>query len=517
MQDKPTELARITPRNGVVTLTGYGLRVHVERGYLQLSDGIADERREGRFHKTDRSLKRLVVLGHSGTITFDALRWLHDAGVSFTQLDADANVLAVSAALGRNDGRLRRSQALALHNGVAIEIAKQLIEQKLLGQARVLTEIEGTDAAAQRIIKIRERIAMAKNADHVRVLEAEAAKLYWEQWSPVPMQFIKKDSRRVPDHWRTFNQRVSQLSLSPRRATNPANAVLNYLYAILEVETTLALHKVGLDPGLGLLHADQRGRDSLSLDLMEAVRPEVDSFVLNTLTDQRFRKADFFETTEGGCRILPPLTERLTETAQRWADLVAPNAEQTAQALMDSAAEERTVTLATPLTQSNRSAGRRTLGQAKPGLKRVPRLQLPTCKACGDDLQDSDQTYCDKCRPEQRGEQIEEFKMSGPRRLKQLREQGQYPAHSEEANEKRMLTQQRHAEERKRWAAQEPTIDRDAFEKCIRPGLQSIPLGRIRAATGLSKPFCSRIRSGKSTPHERHWAALQQLIQDSHG
>jgi CRISPR-associated endonuclease Cas1 len=149
-----------------------------------------------------------------------------------------------------------------------------LIGEKLLGQARVLTEFEGTDEAAQRIIRVRERIAAAKNADHIRVLEAEAAKLYWEQWSRVPMLFIKKDARRVPDHWHTFDQRVSQLSLSPRRATNPANALLNYLYAILEVETTLALHKVGLDPCLGVLHADRRGRDSLSLDLVEAVRPD---------------------------------------------------------------------------------------------------------------------------------------------------------------------------------------------------------------------------------------------------
>jgi CRISPR-associated endonuclease Cas1 len=478
MQDKPTELTPVTPRNGVLTLTGYGLRVRVERGYLEVSDGMADKRRAGRFHKTDRSLKHLIILGHSGNITLDAFRWLHDAGVSFTQLDADANVLAVSAALGRNDGRLRRAQALALRNGVALQIAKQLVEQKLLGQARVLTEIEGTDEAAQQVIRIRERINAAKNADHVRVLEAEAAKLYWDQWSQVPMQFVKKDTRRVPDHWRTFNQRVSQLSLSPRRAINPANALLNYLYAILEVETTLALHQVGLDPGLGVLHVDQRGRDSLSLDLMEAIRPEVDSFVLNTLTDQRFRKADFFETTEGGCRILPPLTERLTQTGQRWADLIAPHAEQTAQVLMDSRSEESTVTLATPLTQAKRSAGRRALGQVIPASKRKHRLQQRICKACGDNLQDTDQTYCSKCQPEQKRQRLEEFKMSGPQRLKELRAQGEVPAHTEEANEKRRATQLRNADERLRWAAQENNFDAGAFDKDIRPGLRRIPLSR---------------------------------------
>ena len=36
---------------------------------------------------------------------------------------------------------------------------------------------------------------------------------------------------------------------------------------------------MGLDPGLGFLHADANGRDSLACDLMEPVRPSVDAFV----------------------------------------------------------------------------------------------------------------------------------------------------------------------------------------------------------------------------------------------
>jgi len=52
-----------------------------------------------------------------------------------------------------------------------------------------------------------------------------------------PIRFSKVDLRRVPDHWLTFGSRVSPLSASPRLAVNPANAILNYLYAILESET----------------------------------------------------------------------------------------------------------------------------------------------------------------------------------------------------------------------------------------------------------------------------------------
>lgn len=50
------------------------------------------------------------------------------------------------------------------------------------------------------------------------------------------------------------------LTNSPRLATNPANAILNYLYAILEVEARLALATLGLNPGIGVLHVDNNTR-----------------------------------------------------------------------------------------------------------------------------------------------------------------------------------------------------------------------------------------------------------------
>ena len=36
----------IAPRHGVVTLSGYGVRVQVERGHLILEDGIGPDRRQ---------------------------------------------------------------------------------------------------------------------------------------------------------------------------------------------------------------------------------------------------------------------------------------------------------------------------------------------------------------------------------------------------------------------------------------------------------------------------------------
>jgi CRISPR/Cas system-associated endonuclease Cas1 len=88
---------------------------------------------------------------------------------------------------------------------------------------------------------------------------------------------------RVPEHWRTFGTRRSPLSSSPRSAANPANAMLNYLYTILESETRIAAAALGLDPGLGVLHVDRNNRDSMACDLMEPIRPKIDAYRMHPM------------------------------------------------------------------------------------------------------------------------------------------------------------------------------------------------------------------------------------------
>src|SRR5437016_4292853 len=111
-------------------------------------------------------------------------------------------------------------------------------------------------------------------------IEAKAALAYWSAWSTLPIQYPRADLSRVPEHWQIFGARVSALTGSPRLAVNPPNAVLNYLYSVLEAEAHLAAAELGLDPGLGMLHRDTPNRDSLACDLMEPIRPLVDAYLV---------------------------------------------------------------------------------------------------------------------------------------------------------------------------------------------------------------------------------------------
>ena len=242
-----------------------------------------------------------------------------------------------------------------------------------------MAEGAGKLGAARAIRALHQQLSSAPDLSALAAIESMAAKAHWEALADTPVRFARRDERKVPEHWRAFGMRKSPLTGSPRNAANPANAILNYLYAILEAETRIALLTVGLDPGLGLMHADQASRDSLACDVMEAVSPAVDLWLLEYLFETRFAKNDFFERPDGTVRLTSRLTAVLAETANTWAKAVGPVAEWVAAELVRGRGQLRGMrprkgTLPTPLTQTNRSAGRQTReeGRQSPQRSRSP-------------------------------------------------------------------------------------------------------------------------------------------------
>jgi hypothetical protein len=198
----------------------------------------------------------------------------------------------------------------------------------------------------------------------------------------VPVNFNKSDSAKIPEHWRL--------------AVNPANAILNYLYAVLESESRLALATLGLDPGMGVLHNDLRSRDSLACDLMEPVRPKVDSLVLDLLFSEQLRREWFFEQRDGNCRLMGSFAEILWETATMWRAAVSTFAERIARCIWDSKMRQvRSQVPATRLTQTHKSEGRAKLN----GSDGDSNLARPTiCRTCGQ-IRISTDKICPKCMP----------------------------------------------------------------------------------------------------------------------
>src|SRR5205814_10093090 len=107
-------------KSGVVTLCGYGIRIAMQSGHLQIEDGIGPERRKSRLPRVNHRLTRLVCIGDDGFITLSALRWLSEVGASFVMLDRLGKVRVVTGPTSASEARLRRAQAVALDNGTAL-------------------------------------------------------------------------------------------------------------------------------------------------------------------------------------------------------------------------------------------------------------------------------------------------------------------------------------------------------------------------------------------------------------
>src|ERR1035441_7650543 len=295
----PSPILEQIPKHGILFMSGFGLRLQVQNGHLRAEWGIGEERHQVRLPRVNPNMRRVIVVGSDGFATFDAIRWITDIGASLTFLDRRGKLLFVAGPTAPSDARLRRAQSLAVGNGRGLEISRALIEAKLQGQERIVHERLNDSATAQAIATFREKLQRAGTVDEIRWLEANAAGAYFGALRDITVLWPIMDLPRIPEHWRKIGSRQSPLSGGPRLAITPFHGILNYCFALLESETRLALTAVGLDPGLGFgLHTDTGSRDSLALDVLEPVRPQVEEWLLSWIMQEPLRRTDFFERSE---------------------------------------------------------------------------------------------------------------------------------------------------------------------------------------------------------------------------
>lgn len=355
-----------------------------------------------------------------------------DTGSAFIHLDHAGSLIAASTAKGGDHPALRRAQALAVSRPVGVEISRRLLATKLDGQRDVAGLLDA-DVATE-IASHLSALDDAPDLATLRLIEAQAALSYWSAWRGVRPRFATKDAQRVPEHWLRFSQRVSPLTGGPRAAADPSNAILNYLYGLLEAESRIALQTLSLDPGIGILHADQRSRDSLACDVMEPIRAAVDQFVLDLIASRPLSLRDVIETRDGQCRLLPRLASELVETGRTWASHIAPQAEMVASLLAADAGLPRPATL---LTGQTRRAARPASNKNRPQRRQAATVTAGACSDCGTTVP-AGQMRCRICHAKANGDRIRAHQAEGARR----RSTGSHPS-SESAVRERIAQSQR--------------------------------------------------------------------------
>jgi CRISPR-associated endonuclease Cas1 len=319
-------------KNGVIAVSGTGPAIRVADNKLVIRDGPKETaplvltRAEA-----SRKLRHIIICGSSGGyLTIDALRWLNDTDTALSLIDFDGRVMFANGARGPDQPALRRAQALVcsgVHPERATAIAREILRVKLAGQAAVARTIGRSETTAL-ITDHAARMARVSDGGGLLSIEATAAVSYWATWESVPVRFARRNPDRLDskgrwrpgraDTWHRFGTRASALTGKPWRATTPGNAILNFLFGIARTEMVIALHAAGLDPGIGVFHADTDGRPSLALDGIEAIRPAIEAWLLAWLGATAFANRDFREMPDGEVRLTHPLSAHLAHTAAIW-------------------------------------------------------------------------------------------------------------------------------------------------------------------------------------------------------
>jgi CRISPR-associated protein Cas1 len=274
--------------------------------FTRYSSGEFREPKLLKFRPRQLPYDSILVEGSSGTITFEAVRWLMHHNVPVFMLDYDGSLFSAIMPPQPTRGDLRRAQVEAhLDSEKRLTIARAFIEGKLEGSGQILDwlrESHDVEQGIRRFKKEAYELHKAKTVDDVRGVEGRAAEFYWQAFQKAVPSKLEFKSRSTRARNRQYN------------ASDPVNALLNYGYAFLQSCVRRAINMTGLDASLGYLHEDKPATTPLVYDFQEPYRWLVDCTVLRMVLPRAFSWDDFYFTgRDYRLRIKPPLLERYAE------------------------------------------------------------------------------------------------------------------------------------------------------------------------------------------------------------
>ncbi|MDA8336474.1 MAG: CRISPR-associated endonuclease Cas1 [Peptococcaceae bacterium] len=307
----------------IMVLSGHAMDIRINGGRLKIKDGFPAEEgsvKETYLSRGTNDVDHIVILGNSGAVTFDAIQWMMEQNVLVTMLDYTGDVITEFMPQGHISGITKRRQATA-DNAFNMKISAWLLGEKFRQQRFTLQfvskDFNGYDEG--RTSRIDKAIAISNdrgkalsgciNSGSQMILEAQTAAAYWQCFEGIQLNWQK--GKVVPEHWQAIQNRTSPKTGSPRKAIDPFNACLNYLYAVLESRTKYFCIKNKIDPDFGIIHADHQNRESLIFDLMEPIRPKVDRLLYEWIRYRKLNAKDFFETREGICKVMPEIAKEI--------------------------------------------------------------------------------------------------------------------------------------------------------------------------------------------------------------
>lgn len=229
----------------------------------------------------------LIALHGGARVTIPCLHSLARVGIPVLLLSRRGYYLGQMLDLSGNASAVRRAQYRASEDPrLRLSCARDLVGAKLRAASRLARRrSDARDPLVRMLHQTARKVARSRSEAALRGLEGAGAAAWYAAWP----EFLRRDEPLFAFDGR--NRRP------PRDAVN---SLLSYLYAVTTGLAANAALGAGLDPAVGLFHAERPGRPALALDLVEPFRVGVvDTAVLAAINGGRFDAADF-ETVENG-------------------------------------------------------------------------------------------------------------------------------------------------------------------------------------------------------------------------
>ncbi len=294
-------------------LSGHGTSLRVSGHVLEVSNEGEDRHETYGAHQLP--FDSIVVEGNSGTISFEAARFLavHDIPVTF--LRWNGSVLSTLLPRGPVAGDLKLAQFAAYNDPKRrVEIARAILKVKLSKSVEFLQFLSRFYPCDPKPVEAEaNRGPTEETIPGLVGWEGRTAVAYWSEFSKVVKRLWPESG---------FVSRKGRGKSWSQSATDPVNALLNFGYALLEGRVRHAVNSVGLEPSVGWLHETAASKLPAVYDLQEPFRWLVDLSVVETISGRQLdRKADFLTTENFHVRLRPHaiglLSERLSENFNR--------------------------------------------------------------------------------------------------------------------------------------------------------------------------------------------------------
>ena len=323
----PKRKRRESAKTGLV-LTGNGVSINVDKGRLIVKDGFSHyPQKASRFEFFKGALDippRIVIVDGNGSISVDAIDWLNDQKVDLIRLAYDGRVQSIMSTKGyAADSKLVEWQRKAQCDEQArLKFAVPLIRKKIEKTVITLEEyLPVSPSRAKAIARAESALTELRNnppksVGELLAFEGNVAQGYFYAWRTLDLKWKSAKAYPIPDEWRQFFSRSSLFKdrqrIGNRNATHPVNAMLNYVYGMLENRVRIEAIAEGYDPTIGIMHNRNKPNwHSFVFDRMEPMRPVVDRTVLKLLAQETFSGSDFQLQSNGIVRLNPSLARLL--------------------------------------------------------------------------------------------------------------------------------------------------------------------------------------------------------------